>query len=759
VRRGGGELKTNRVILGRTFVLLAVCGVAAFAALAVRLYDIQIRKHGYYEERAVEQQTRQMTIAASRGTIYDATGKILAISASADTVFLSPYELQLYGEDPELIASGLSELLDVDKASILEKALDTKSWHKTIKSKVEQETAQQVRAFKEEHGLKSVHLEADTKRYYPYGTLACQVIGFVGDENYGLEGLEAQFDSYLTGTNGAVVRLKTERGTDLLFNDFEDYYDASDGGDITLTIDTNIQHYVEKYLAQAVADYDIQNGGACIALDPKTGRVLALANEGNYDLNNYLEVSEKDRAELDLIADPEEYKAKLNEALLRQWRNKALSDTYEPGSVFKIITLAIALEEGVVSEDDTFYCGGSIPADQIPGRDAPLNCWKHEGHGNQTLAQAMQNSCNVALVNIGMRIGAEKFYEYMDAFGFFERTGFDLPGEGGSIWWSDDVFLDPTNKSQLAAASFGQTFNITPMQLITAVSATVNGGYLVRPHVVSRITDQDGQTLLSDDSSVVRQVVSSETSRIVRDILERVVSEGTGMNAHVRGYRVGGKTGTTTKTSEEVEGKPKEYIVSFCGVAPADDPQIVVLLLLDNPTGESGIYVSGGAMAAPVVGGILSDVLPYMGLRPQYTEEEIKELNIQVKKVEGYTVQDARAALESSGLAVRVVGGGDTVTGQLPAPGGIVSPGTRVIIYADADIPQGDVTAPDLGGKPYLAAKAELEELGLFIRSSGAPTSVAGVSVTTQSASPGEGVKYGSIVDVVLIDGSTLGIF
>ncbi|MDR2356831.1 MAG: PASTA domain-containing protein [Oscillospiraceae bacterium] len=757
MERGGAELKTNRVILGRTFVLLAVCGVIAFAALSVRLYDIQIRKHEYYEERAVEQQTRQTTIAASRGTIYDANGKILAMSASADTVFLSPYEMQLYGEDPEFVASGLSELLGVDKASILEKTLDTKSWYSTIKTKVEQETAEQVRAFKEEHGLKSIHLEADTKRYYPYGTLACQVIGFVGDENYGLEGLEAQFDSYLTGTNGAVVRLKTERGTDLLFNDFEDYYDASDGSDITLTIDSNIQHYVEKYLAQAIADYDIQNGGACIAMDPKTGRILALANEGKYDLNNYLEVSEKDRAELDLITDPEEYGTKLNEALLRQWRNKALSDTYEPGSVFKIITLAMALEEGVVHEDDTFYCGGAIPAEQIPGRTDPLKCWRSAGHGSQTLAQAMQNSCNVALVNIGMRIGAEKFYEYIDAFGFFERTGFDLPGESGSIWWRDEVFLDADNKSQLAAASFGQTFNITPIQLITAVSATVNGGYLVRPHVVEQITDQSGQVLLSDDSAVVRQVISSETSSIVRDILERVVSEGTGVNAHVSGYRIGGKTGTTTKTSEEAEGKPKEYIVSFCGVAPADDPEIIVLLLLDNPTNESGIYISGGAMAAPVVGGILSDVLPYMGIRPQYTEDEVKEMNIQVKKVEGYTVSDAQAVLESSGLAVRVVGGGDKVTGQLPAPGGTVSPGTRVIIYADAETPEGEVAAPDLGGKSYNAAKAQLEELGLFIRSSGAPASVGDVAVTTQSAPPDSSVKIGSIIDVVLIDRNTLG--
>ncbi|MDR1299439.1 MAG: PASTA domain-containing protein, partial [Oscillospiraceae bacterium] len=716
MKRGGRILKTNRMILGRTFVLLTVCGIAAFVALSFRLYKIQISGHAYYEELAAEQQTRKTTIAASRGAVYDANGKILAMSASVDTVFLSPYEMNMYGEDPELIAGGLAELLGVDKASVLEKAGDVNSWYKTIKSKVEQETAQQVREFKTENALKSVHLEPDSKRYYPYSSLACQVIGFVGDENYGLEGLEAQFDSYLTGTNGSVVRLKTERGADLLFNDFENYYDASDGNDITLTIDSNIQHYVEKHLAQAIEDYDIRNGGACIAMDPKTGRVLALANEGKYDLNNYLQVSERDAGELELITDAAEYKAKLSEALFRQWRNKALSDTYEPGSVFKIITLAMALEEGVVSEDDTFFCAGELPASRIPGRTKALNCWRAAGHGTQTLAQALQNSCNVALVEMGMRIGAEKFYDYIDAFGFFEKTRFDLPGEGDSIWWTDAVFMNPDNKSQLAAASFGQTFNITPMQLITAVSAAVNGGYLVRPHVVSQITSPSGEIIMSNDGDVVRQVISADTSRIIREILEGVVAEGTGKNASVKGYKVGGKTGTSTKTTEEAEGT-KEYIVSFCGMAPADDPQIVVLLLLDNPNAEQGIYVSGGAMAAPVVGSILSDVLPYMGVRPQYTQEEITQLNIQVKNVVGMAVPDARDALEATGLAVRTVGSGSEVTGQLPAPGSIVSPGTEAIVYAGADVPFGDVTVPDLGGKTYIAAKKELENAGMFIRS------------------------------------------
>jgi stage V sporulation protein D (sporulation-specific penicillin-binding protein) len=750
------ELKVNRSILRRTHALLLVCGVVIFSALIYQLYKIQIAQHDKYETLAIEQQTRQATITASRGTIYDVNGKTLAVSASAENVFISPYETNLYKENKELIASNLAAILDVDRASVLTRMENIKSQYQTIKTKIDLATSERVREFISENGIKSIHLEPATKRYYPHSSLASQVIGFVGTDNYGLEGLEAEYNSYLTGTNGRIVRLKNGRGTDMLFNDFEDYYDAKNGNDITLTIDSTIQYFVEKHLAQAIIDNDVQKGGACIVMRPKTGEILAMASFGNYDLNNYLDVSDDVKEILEGTADTDERAEILQNARFAQWRNKALSDTYEPGSVFKIVTLAMALEEGIVNLDDTFYCGGSMT---VQGRTTPLKCWKAAGHGTQSLSEAMQNSCNVALVTIGLRVGAERFYQYIDAFGFRGKTGFDLPGESGSLWWSDKVFKDSDNKSQLASASFGQTFNITPLQLITAVSASVNGGNLVTPHVVERITDPDGNIVLVNDTRVVRQVISEETSAIVRDILEDVVKEGTGHNAYVKGYRVGGKTGTSEKTAQDALGEgPKEYVVSFCGVAPTDDPEVVVLLLLDTPSNETGKYISGGVMAAPVVGNMLSDILPYLGIAPQYTPEEIEQLNVTVRALTTKTIADAKNLVLSDGLECRVIGDGDTVTDQLPAPNAVVSPKTTVILYAGGKKPENTpVSMPNLFGRSYLNAKSTLESAGLFIRSSGALSSLPGATVSVQSVTAGTDIAYGDVIEVTLVDSSITG--
>ena len=473
-------------------------------------------------------------MTAARGTIFDTNGKVLAMSASVETVFISPYEMNLYEEDAELIASGLSSLLDVDKDKILAKMEDTASWYKTIKTKIESDVADPIRQFIKDNNLKSVHLETDSKRYYPYSSMACHVIGFVGDDNYGLDGLELQYNSYLEGTDGRIVRLKNAKGTDMLFTDFEDYYDAQNGDDIKLTIDSTIQFYVEKYLSQAIQDYDVQDGGACIVMKPTTGEVLALASYGSYDLNNYLSLSDEVEEKLSTITDQEEYSQQQKEALFAQWRNKVISDTYEPGSVFKIITCAMALDENVVSLDDTFYCGGSM---EVLGRTSPLKCWKTLGHGSQTLVEAMQHSCNVALVSIGLMVGAEIFYDYIEAFGFFEKTGIDLPGERGSIWWDRETFCNVNNLSQLAAASFGQTFKITPLQMVTAVSAVVNGGNLMEPYVVKQISDADGNIVMANEPTAIRQVISDDTSKTMCDILEAVVGgkEGTGKNAYVPG--------------------------------------------------------------------------------------------------------------------------------------------------------------------------------------------------------------------------------
>ena len=760
----------NRMMLRRTLFLLSVCGAAAFVVLAARLYYLQIVRHDELEARAIAQQVRETTVSAPRGTIYDAKGEVLAMSAGVDTIYLSPAEIAQNNEDAGAIAAGLAEILGLDYDAVYAKTQNTRSWYEVVARKVEEDVATAVREFKEEGGYTGIKLEADTKRYYPNGSLAAHVIGFVGTDNTGLGGIEAKYDKVLSGTNGYVMRSTTAAGTDMLYTSWEDYFDAVPGSDMVLTIDAGIQYYVEKHLAQAVEDYDIQNGAASICMEVDTGAILAMASLGNFDLNDYQTISGEAMAEIDAAASGDAERAELIAAAQQlQWRNKAISDTYEPGSTFKIITLAMALEEGVVDMNSSFYCGGST---SVLGRNTPVRCWKSGGHGSQTLAQAVQHSCNVAFVNIGQRIGEERFYDYAEAFGFFERTGdssaqltgttgIDLGGESGSIWWSEDVFCNPENLSQLAAASFGQTFNITPLQLITAVSACVNGGYLMQPYLVQSTTSPDG-AVTEHDSTPVRQVISEETSAKVRQILEQVVgdsTEGTGRNAYVAGYRIGGKTGTSTKTTEEIAGN-KEYIVSFIGFAPADDPQIALLVLLDNPSSESGIYVSGGQMAAPVVGKMMADILPYLGLEPEYSDSELQTMDRAVPDVMGLSIAEAQSKLAESGLSCRVIGSGGAVTSQLPAANSVIASGSEVLLYADA-APTGGGSVPNLNGMTYSQAREALAAMGLFIGSDSSVTDADNQLVSGQDIRAGTSAKAGTVITVTLYenDEDMLGIY
>lgn len=760
----------NRMMLRRTLFLLSVCGAAAFVVLAARLYYLQIVRHDELEARAIAQQVRETTVSAPRGTIYDAKGEVLAMSAGVDTIYLSPAEIAQNNEDAGAIATGLAEILGLDYDAVYAKTQNTRSWYEVVARKVEEDVATAVREFKEEGGYTGIKLEADTKRYYPNGSLAAHVIGFVGTDNTGLGGIEAKYDKVLSGTNGYVMRSTTAAGTDMLYTSWEDYFDAVPGSDMVLTIDAGIQYYVEKHLAQAVEDYDIQNGAAAICMEVDTGAILAMASLGNFDLNDYQTISGEAMAEIDAAASGDAERAELIAAAQQlQWRNKAISDTYEPGSTFKIITLAMALEEGVVDMNSSFYCGGST---SVLGRNTPVRCWKSGGHGSQTLTQAVQHSCNVAFVNIGQRIGEERFYDYAEAFGFFERTGdssaqltgttgIDLGGESGSIWWSEDVFCNPENLSQLAAASFGQTFNITPLQLITAVSACVNGGYLMQPYLVQSTTSPDG-AVTEHDSTPVRQVISEETSAKVRQILEQVVgdsTEGTGRNAYVAGYRIGGKTGTSTKTTEEIAGN-KEYIVSFIGFAPADDPQIALLVLLDNPSSESGIYVSGGQMAAPVVGKMMADILPYLGLEPEYSDSELQTMDRAVPDVMGLSIAEAQSKLAESGLSCRVIGSGGAVTSQLPAANSVIASGSEVLLYADA-APTGGGSVPNLNGMTYSQAREALAAMGLFIGSDSSVTDADNQLVSGQDIRAGTSAQAGTVITVTLYenDEDMLGIY
>lgn len=760
----------NRMMLRRTLFLLSVCGAAAFVVLAARLYQLQIVRHDELESRAIAQQVRETTVSAPRGTIYDCNGEVLAMSAGVDTIYLSPAEIEQYGEDAEAIAEGLSDILGLDYETVYVKTQNSGSWYEVVARKVEEDVATQVREFKEEGGYNGIKLEADTKRYYPNGSLAAHVIGFVGTDNTGLGGIEAKYDKALSGTNGFIMRSTTAAGTDLLYTSWEDYFDAVPGSDVELTIDATIQYYVEKHLAQAVEDYDIQNGAAAICMDVDTGAILSMASLGNFDLNNYQAISDEAMAEIDASAQSEAERAELIAAAQQlQWRNKAISDTYEPGSTFKIITLAMALEEGVVDMNSTFYCGGSV---SVQGRNTPVKCWKSGGHGSQTLTQAVQHSCNVAFVNIGRLIGEERFYDYAEVFGFFERTGdssvqltgrtgIDIGGESGSIWWSEDVFCNPENLSQLAAASFGQTFNITPLQLVTAVSACVNGGYLTQPHLVNSVTGPDG-SVTEYEPVEIRQVISEETSAKVREILEQVVGdsvEGTGRNAYVAGYRIGGKTGTSTKTTQEIAGT-KEYIVSFIGVAPADDPQIALLVLLDNPSSESGIYVSGGQMAAPVVGKMMADILPYLGVEPEYSDSELQTMDRAVPDVTGLSLAEAQSKLSEAGLGFRVIGSGGSVTSQLPAANSVIASGSEVLLYVNA-APTGGGSVPNLTGMTYSEAIRTLAGMGMFVGSDSSVTDADSQIVSGQDVRAGTQAGAGTVVTVTLYenDEELLGIY
>lgn len=758
------QSRPNRTMLRRALFLLAVCGVAAFAVLIFQLFRLQILRHDELESAALQQQLRRTSIPASRGTIYDRTGRVLAMSATTYTVYLSPAEIAMNGENAERIASGLSEILGADREKILSMTADRRSWYKTVKRQIEESEAEAVRAFKNEYDLQGVKLEPDTKRYYPYATLASHVIGFVGADNTGLAGLEFTQNEWLTGTNGSILRLKNSAGTDMILTSYEDYVDAQNGLDLHLTIDTTVQYYLEKQLSQAVQDYDIKNGAAGIIMDPDTGAILAMASLGNFDLNHYQRVSADIQSEIDEAADPETASQLLRDAQLAQWRNKAISDTYEPGSTFKILTLAMALEEGIAKPSDSFYCGGSMT---VQGRGKPLKCWKTVGHGSQTLTQAAQHSCNVAFATLGLRIGEETFYRYCEDFGFFRyggdpdvsltgKTGISLPGESGSIWWSKNVFCNSENLSQLAAASFGQTFNITPLQLITAVSACCNGGRLMKPYIVDSVTDDTGALVSKTEPEMLRQVISEETSAQVNAILEQVVcdtKQGTGKNAYVAGYHIAGKTGTSEKVAQDAAGGSKEYIVSFIGYAPADDPEVVCLILMDTPSNETGIYISGGQMAAPVVGRVLGEVLPYLGVQPRYSEAEEKYIDRAVPSLTGKTPEDAVKLLREAGLSAKIEGTGGIVTGQLPGRGTVVASGTTVILYTGEIAEPEEETVPELTGLTYAEARNALFARGLFLRSDSTILADSDtVRVVFQSVPAGEAVRGGSVIEVSIVN-------
>ena len=734
--------RANRVIQTRSFVLMLIMGIVMFVLLFFRLFDLQINRHEELQGMAVSQQTRRTVVTASRGTIYDASGNILAISTSAETIILSPMEISNALKDTEnpvswtkdSLAAGLAEILDKDAASIRKRMDNENSQYELIKLRADEDVAAKVREYVEENDISGVHLVADTKRYYPYGSLAAQVIGFVGDDNTGLYGLEAYYEDELEGQSGLVISAKDQAENDMLYT-YEQYFAAKNGSDLTLTLDATIQYYLEKGLESMMDKFSAANGASGIVMNAKTGAIMAMASYPNYDLNDFLTVSDKTLQER-----IERGESTVADMQLLQWRNKALNDTYEPGSTFKILTLSAALEEGVVDKTTTVNCGGSVNISNYT-----IHCSNKNGHGVQTLMESVGNSCNPAFINYGLRIGNSKFYEYMRSFGLMNTTGIDLGGEAVGVFAADDSFT----QLDLACYAFGQNFTVTPLALIAAQAACINGGYLHTPYLVERITDSEGSVTYRHDSTPVRQVISEQTSATVRECLEYVVSSGTGKNGQVAGYRIGGKTGTADK------GQSGDVVVSFLCFAPADDPQVIMLITMDTPSRATGTYVSGGNMVAPTASTVMSEILPYLGVEPSYSAEELLGMDTTVPNVIGMTVEEAKAKLQERALSCKVVGDGETITDQTPAGGAIIPGKSVVILYAGEDKSTDKCVVPHLIGKTPSEANTSATAAGLLIRFSGTTGSESSsIRVLSQSIDEGTEVDAGTVITVQLGDTS-----
>ena len=741
-RKNENVRRANRIIQTRSFVLMILMGVVMFVLLFFRLFDLQITRHEELQGKAVNQQTRRTVVTANRGTIYDAGGNILAISSSAETIILSPLEIDNAvndTEDPvswtkESLAAGLAEILGKDASAIRKRMDNVKSQYEVIQLRADEDTAAKVRSYVDENKIAGVHLVADTKRYYPYGSLAAQVIGFVGDENTGLYGLEAYYEKELEGQSGLVISSKDQAENDMLYT-YEQYFAAKNGSDLTLTLDTTIQYYLEKGIESMVDKFSAANGASGIVMDAKTGGILAMASYPNYDLNDFLTVSDQTLQER-----IERGESTVADMQLLQWRNKALNDTYEPGSTFKILTLSAALEEGVVDKTTTVNCGGSV---NISGYT--IHCSNKNGHGLQTLVQSVGNSCNPAFINYGLRIGSEKFYEYIRSFGLMNTTGIDLGGEAVGVFAADSSFT----QLDLACYAFGQNFTVTPLALIAAQAACINGGYLHTPYLVERITDSDGNVTYRHDDTPVRQVISEQTSATVRECLEYVVASGTGKNGQVAGYRIGGKTGTADK------GQTGDVVVSFLCFAPADDPQVIMLITMDTPSRATGTYVSGGNMVAPTASTVMAEILPYLGVEPSYSAEELLGMDTTVPNVIGMSVEEAKAKLKDRALSYKIVGDGETITDQTPAGGAIIPGKSSVILYVGEEKSTDKCVVPHLIGKTPSEANTTATAAGLLIRFSGTTGSESSsVRVLSQSIDEGTEVEAGTVITVQLGDTS-----
>lgn len=729
IKEPKGPKGPTRKMRNRLFICVMPIVFLLFGVVLANVGYIAVVNNDFYQNKATQQQLRDVTVNANRGTIYDCNMNVLAQSVTVWTVFISPADIE-DDEERETICSGLSEILGVDRDTIYQKSKKT-NYYEVIARKIDKEKADAVRQFVTDAEVGAVHLIEDTKRSYPYGNFASTVIGFTGDDNQGLYGIEAEYDEELSGTPGRIVAAKNAKGTDMPFQ-YEKYYDPQDGNSLVLTIDEVIQHFLEQALEDTVATHLVENRAAGIVMDVNTGEILAMATKPDFDLNDPFTIA--DSATLEAInALPEDQrKEALSNARELQWKNKAITELYEPGSVFKVVTGSAALEEKTVSLETSFNCTGSV---HVPGYERPIKCWKTAGHGVQNFIQAMVNSCNPAFVAVGSSLGAETFCDYIRAFGFMERTGIDLPGEADSIVYTADR-MGPV---ELASCSFGQSNKITPIQMITAIAAAVNGGKVVEPHVVKQILDQDGNVVKTVDTTVKRQVLSEETSATMRSVLEQVVKDNG--NAYIPGYRIGGKSGTAQKLDSNDD---TAYISSFTAFAPADDPQIAILVIVDTPR-DGQIY--GSAVATPAVTDILKQTLPYIGVQEKFTEEELAKLEVSLPNLIDSDVLTAKSKLAGIGLDARVIGNGNTVLKQVPARGSSVPSGSKILLYTE-DVPEEVTTVPDLTGLTPAQANTELTNRGLNIKFDGGASQQSGAKVVSQDIAKDTQVPKGTVVSV-----------
>ena len=732
--------RANRIIQSRTFVLMLIMGIGMFIVLFFKLYSLQITRHEELQSKAVSQQTRSSVVTANRGTIYDASGNILAISSTAETIFLSPKEINdaLNDEEnpvawtKEILAGALAKILDISEEGILKKMARSDSMYEVLKYRVDEDIADQVRQYINDNKVKGVFLTTDAKRYYPYSDLAAQVIGFVGVDYTGLFGLEAEYDKELQGQSGLVVTAKANGQNDLLY-EYSQYFDPENGDELQVTLEATVQYYLEKGMKDMCDAFSPANGATGIVMDVRNGGILAMASFPNYDLNDFTTVTDKTLLEQMARGELDEKGAQQ-----KQWRNKALNDTYEPGSTFKILTLSAALEEGLIDKTTSVNCSGAV---NISGHT--IHCSNKAGHGLQTLQQTVGNSCNPAFISYGLKLGTEKFYQYMRSFGIMSPTGVDLGGDATGVFAADANFT----QLDLACYAFGQNFTVTPLALITAQAACVNGGYLYTPHFAQQITDSNGNVIWQHDDTPVRQVISEETSATVRECLEYVVASGTGKNGQVAGYRIGGKTGTADK------GQSGDVVVSFLCFAPADDPQIMMLITMDTPSRSTGTYVSGGNMVAPYSSAIMSEILPYLGIEPSYSAEELMGVDTTVPNVIGMTVQEAKDRMKERGFACKIEGDGEKITDQTPVGGAIIPGKSTVVLYAGAEKTDKMCTVPSLVGRTAAEANTAAANAGLLIRFTGTTSSESStVLVFSQELEAGTEVPAGTVITVRLGD-------